>query len=232
MEGFGYPATSRFGTATLAPAPLVLSQELANTIGLSHLPQFVDLLGQVDSAQQWIDSVVPRWCTSFGADDPRLLVTEAELPRLRAVRDTLRAVLGGAGASEATGNGTGASEATGEVSGASEATGNVQRDPETDAVISGTAEIRVTASGAHLEPHGSGADWLASAISIEAAAAHAQDTFRRLKLCHETHCRTALYDRSKNNSRVWHDTATCGNKTNARAHRERRRAIARDDSSQ
>lgn len=200
MEDLGYPATSRFGTATLAPAPLMLSQELANTIGLSHLPQFVDLLGQVDSAQQWIDSVVPRWCASFGAEDPRLLVTEAELPRLRAVRDTLRAVLGD--------------------------------HDVADAAIIGTAEIRVTATGAHLEPRGSGADWMAAAISVEAAAACAQDTFRRLKLCHEPQCRTALYDRSKNNSRVWHDTATCGNKANARAHRARRRVTARDDSSQ
>jgi hypothetical protein len=200
VEGFDYPASSRFGTATLAPAPLVLSQELANTIGFHHLPQFVDLLGQVDSAQQWIDAVVPHWCASFGAVDPRILVTGAELPRLRAVRDTLRTVLGD------------------------------DEGRHTDAVITGTVDITVTAADAHLEPRGSGADWLAAAIAIETAAARAQDTFRRLKLCHEPQCRTALYDRSKNNSRVWHDTATCGNKTNARAHRARRRATARDDS--
>ncbi|MCW2559557.1 MAG: hypothetical protein JWP55_3521, partial [Mycobacterium sp.] len=139
---------------------------------------------------------------SFGAADPHLLVTEAELPRLRAVRDTLRSVLGD------------------------------HDDLRADAVITGTAGITVTAAGAHLEPRGSGADWLAAAIAIEAAAASAQDTLRRLKLCHEPQCRTALYDRSKNNSRVWHDTATCGNKANARAHRARRRATARDDSSQ
>lgn len=199
---FDHPASGRFGTATLAPAPLVLSQELANTIGLRHQPQFVDLLGQVGTAQRWLDAVVPYWCASFGADDPRLLVTEAELPRLRAVRDTLRATLG------------------------------ADDVPDTDAVITGTADITVTAAGAHLEPRGSGADWLAGAIAIETAAAHARDTFRRLKLCHEPHCRTALYDRSKNNSRVWHDTATCGNKANARAHRARHRATAQDNPSQ
>jgi len=200
--GFGYPASSRFGTATLAPASLVLSQELANTIGLGHLPDFVDLLGQVDTAQHWIDAVLPYWCASFGVDDPHLLVTAAELPRLRAVRDTLRSVLGAHG------------------------------DPRTDTVINGTVGITVTTAGAHLEPRGSGAAWLAAAVAIEATAPHGQDTFRRLKLCHEPHCRTALYDRSKNNSRVWHDTATCGNKANARAHRARRRATAGDDPSQ
>jgi hypothetical protein len=190
--GFDYPASSRFGTA-LAPAPLVLSQELANTIGIDHISGLVDLLAEVDTAQHWIDAVVPYWCASVGADDPHLLITATELPRLRAVRDTLRSVLGDHDA------------------------------PRTDAVIAGTAAITATSTGAHFEPLGSGAAWLAAAIAIEAAAAHAQDTFRRLKLCHESQCRTALYDRSKNNSRIWHDTATCGNKTNARAHRARRR---------
>jgi hypothetical protein len=198
-EGFRYPASGRLGTA-LAPATLMLSQELANTIGFHHLPQFVDLLAKVDTAQQWVDEVVPYWCASFGADDPHLVVTMAELPRLRAVRDALRATLGD--------------------------------HDVADAPITGNVDITVTAAGAHLEPHGVGADWLAAAVAIEAATAHAQDTFRRLKLCHEPQCRTALYDRSKNNSRVWHDTATCGNKANARAHRARRRATARDDSLQ
>jgi hypothetical protein len=54
-------------------------------------------------------------------------------------------------------------------------------------------------------------------------ASGTQATFRRLKLCHEPRCRVAFYDRSKNNSRVWHDTATCGNQVNSRAHRARRR---------
>jgi hypothetical protein len=43
VADFDYPASGRFGTA-LAPAPLMLSQELANTIGMDHLP-VVDLLG-------------------------------------------------------------------------------------------------------------------------------------------------------------------------------------------
>ena len=189
---FGHPASSRFGTG-LAEAPLVLSQELANTIGIDHLPELVDLLGQVDTAQHWIDAVVPHWCASFGAGDPHLVVTATELPRLRAVRDALRSVIGKA------------------------------EDPRGDALIAGTAAIAVTSAGAHLEPVGSGASWLASAIAVEAASAHAQDSFRRLKLCHQQRCGVAFYDRSKNNSRVWHDTATCGNQVNSRAHRARRR---------
>jgi predicted RNA-binding Zn ribbon-like protein len=167
----------------------VLSQEFANTIG--HLPEGVDLLDQVDTAQQWIDAVVPHWCGLSGAHDPHLVVTAAELPRLRAMRDALRSVIG------------------------------EPADPH--AVLAGTAAVAVTRAGAHLEPLGSGASWLTAAIAIEAASAHAQDAFRRLKLCRQSRCRVAFYDRSKNNSRVWHDTSTCGNQANARAHRARRR---------
>ena len=197
---FDYPASGRFGTA-LAPTPLMLSQELANTIGMDHLP-VVDLLGDVDTAQHWIDAVVPPWCESFRADDPRIVVTAAELPRLRAARDALRSVL------------------------------SDDAGPTGEAVLAGAAAVAVTRAGAHLEPVGTGASWLTTAVAIETAGAHAHDLFRRLKLCHAPRCRVAFYDRSKNNSRVWHDTATCGNQANARAHRARRRATARDNTSQ
>jgi len=192
QAGFDYPASGRFGTA-LAPPPLVLSQELANTIGIGHLPEIVDLLGEVATAQHWIDTVLPHWCTSFGADDPHLVVTAAELPRLRAARDAVRSMI------------------------------SEPEDAGGDAVIAGTAAVAVTRVGARLEPIGSGVSWLTAAIAIEAASAHAHDSFRRLKLCHQPTCRVAFYDRSKNNSRVWHDTATCGNQVNSRAHRARRR---------
>jgi len=187
-----YPASGRYGTA-LAPAPLLLSQELANTIGMDHLPGLVDLLDQVDAAQRWIDAVLPQWCAAFGADDPRLVVTAAELPRLRAARDAVRSLIG---------------EAEG---------------LRGDVLVAGTIAAAVTGRGVHLEPVGAGASWLMSAIAIEATGAHARDSFRRLKLCHQTRCRVAFYDRSKNNSRVWHDTSTCGNQVNSRAHRARRR---------
>jgi hypothetical protein len=190
--GFDYPASGRFGTA-LAPAPLVLSQELANTIGIGHLPELVDLLEQVDTAQHWIDTVVPHWCASFHTHDPHIRLTGADLPRLRATRDALRSVL------------------------------SDPASPGDDGLITGTAAITVTRTGAHLEPIGTGTTWLNAAIAIETTSAHAQDSMRRLKLCHEPRCAVAFYDRSKNSSRVWHDTTTCGNQVNSRAHRARRR---------
>jgi hypothetical protein len=174
----------------------MLSQELANTIGFDHLPEVADLLDEVGTAQHWIDAVVPTWCISFGADDPHIVVTAAELSRLRAARDALRSVI------------------------------SDPADTGGDTVIAGAAAVAVTRAGAYLEPVGSGASWLTAAIAIEAVSAHTQDSFRRLKLCYQPKCRVAFYDRSKNNSRVWHDTATCGNQVNSRAHRARRRQLS------
>ena len=47
-------------------------------------------------------------------------------------------------------------------------------------------------------------------------------TWKRLKLCHNPPCASAFYDRSKNNSGVWHDVKMCGNAVNLRASRARR----------
>ena len=64
---------------------------------------------------------------------------------------------------------------------------------------------------------------IASVALIEVMEAQRVDTWRRLKTCREPLCRAAFYDRSRNNSRVWHDVHTCGNAVNLRAHRARQR---------
>jgi predicted RNA-binding Zn ribbon-like protein len=48
--------------------------------------------------------------------------------------------------------------------------------------------------------------------------------WERLETCPYPPCGIAFYDESKNNSRVWHDVKTCGNRTNLAASRGRRRA--------
>jgi predicted RNA-binding Zn ribbon-like protein len=48
-------------------------------------------------------------------------------------------------------------------------------------------------------------------------------TWWRLKGCANDTCRWVYYDQSKNRSRRWCDTETCGNVMNARAYRERQR---------
>lgn len=74
-----------------------------------------------------------------------------------------------------------------------------------------------------LDPSGSGWRWLASALWGEILLSQHADTWRRIKRCHNHRCGSTFYDRSKNNSGVWHDVKTCGNAVNLRASRARRR---------
>ena len=53
--------------------------------------------------------------------------------------------------------------------------------------------------------------------------AMADDTWPRLKACRLHSCQWAFYDQSKNRSRTWCSMKVCGNRTKARAYRERRR---------
>ena len=74
-----------------------------------------------------------------------------------------------------------------------------------------------------LEPAGKGWRWLASALWGEVLLSQQTGTWRRLKQCHNPDCRSTFYDRSKNNSGVWHNVKVCGNAANLRASRARRR---------
>jgi predicted RNA-binding Zn ribbon-like protein len=80
-----------------------------------------------------------------------------------------------------------------------------------------------------LEPTGSGWRWLASALWGEILLSQQAGTWRRIKRCHNHQCGSTFYDRSKNNSGVWHDVKTCGNAANLRASRARRRERDRAD---
>ena len=88
-----------------------------------------------------------------------------------------------------------------------------------------SASLVITPSGdVRLAPAGTGPQRFSSAIWAEVFLAQQNDTWRRLKLCRNAPCSSAFYDRSKNNSGVWHDVKVCGNAVNLRASRARRRA--------
>lgn len=87
-----------------------------------------------------------------------------------------------------------------------------------------TASFTLSDSGeVQLYPSGRGWRWLASALWGEILLSQRAGTWRRIKRCHNHRCGSAFYDRSKNNSGVWHDVKTCGNAVNLRASRARRR---------
>ena len=80
--------------------------------------------------------------------------------------------------------------------------------------------------GLRLQPVGTGARWLASAVWGEVLLAQRDGSWGRLKTCRNPHCPCTFHDASRNNSRVWHDVHTCGNVANLRASRARRREAA------
>ncbi|MBW8698697.1 hypothetical protein MBT84_03790 [Streptomyces sp. MBT84] len=65
---------------------------------------------------------------------------------------------------------------------------------------------------------------VAAPALVEVLQAQRAGTWHRLKPCRNDRCGTAFFDRSRNNSGVWHDVRVCGNAANPRACRARRRA--------
>ena len=105
----------------------------------------------------------------------------------------------------------------------------VGRQPAADE-IEAKSTFALSADGElRLAPIGRGWLWLASVLWAEILLAQRTGGWRRLKQCHNPACRSAFYDRSKNNSGVWHNVKTCGNAANLRASRARRRQAQRGD---
>ncbi|MEW2508085.1 CGNR zinc finger domain-containing protein [Amycolatopsis sp. NPDC047767] len=77
-----------------------------------------------------------------------------------------------------------------------------------------------------LEPVGTGWQVVAGAVLLEVHRAQQLDEWRRVKICRSPTCRAAFYDRSRNNSAVWHDVRACGNAIKLRASRARAAARA------
>jgi predicted RNA-binding Zn ribbon-like protein len=67
---------------------------------------------------------------------------------------------------------------------------------------------------------------LTAQVLLAIHTAQLAGTWRRLKVCRNPDCRVAFWDQSRNTSAVWHDTRTCGNITNLRNSRARRRRTA------
>ena len=89
-----------------------------------------------------------------------------------------------------------------------------------------SAPLRASLNAGRFElvPQGAGAGWLRSAVSSELLLAQEHDLLRRRKTCRNEVCLVAFYDRSKSNSRIWHDMARCGTPQHVREYRPALRA--------
>jgi CGNR zinc finger/Putative stress-induced transcription regulator len=183
-----WSASHRYRLAS-APGGLGLVQDFLNTVRIGEYGP--DLLADTALAGAWATDAVRTWSALRGVDAEPPSLSDADLSKLRALRDTIAKMVAGE-----------APRGTGSVS--------------ASFALSDTGEVR-------LEPAGSGWRWLASALWGEILLGQQDGTWRRIKQCHNHHCGSTFYDRSKNNSGVWHDVKTCGNAANLRASRARRR---------
>lgn len=197
-----WPATDRHGLAP-APAGLGFVQDFLNTHPTHPAPSAkpepaADLLADLDSAQRWLDGALQNWSQETGVPQSRVLLTEADLDRLCGLRADLTSLVRSA-------------------------------DQPHDATLlpSASVFVRVGPDGtALLEPRGDGSRRVSAIVLIETFTAQRLDTWRRLKICRNAVCSVSFYDRSRNNSAVWHDSRACGNATYLRASRARKRQAA------
>lgn len=159
-------------------------------------PYGEDVLADGDSGARWLRDVTAAWTEEQGRPGPTGEPRAGDLERVRALRERLAALV------------TGEEEPV--------------RGPTDVSLRPGLDEEgRVT-----LVPVGGPGEWLEAAVWAQVLLAQTEGTWQRLKLCREPACRSAFYDRSRNNSGVWHDVRRCGNAANLRASRARRKQQA------
>jgi predicted RNA-binding Zn ribbon-like protein len=193
IGGMGWSATDRYGLS-YAPGGLGFVQDVINTRPTTRPPN-ADLLAELDSAQTWLDGALQNWSHETGVPQSRVLLTEADLDKLRGLRADLTSLLRSA-------------------------------DQPHDAPLLPSASVsaRVGPDGtALLEPRGDGHRRVSAIALIETFTAQRLDTWRRLKICRNELCSLSFYDRSRNNSAVYHDSRVCGNAIYLRASRARKR---------
>jgi predicted RNA-binding Zn ribbon-like protein len=154
-----------------------------------------DLLVDLDDAQRWLDSSLEAWSAETGVRQSQVVLTGRDVDKLRDLRAELKALANYAGGGDA---------------------GPV--------FPSAAIAAQVGPDGAVLlEPRGEGSRRVSAIVLIATFTAQSLDTWRRLKVCRNVHCGVSFYDRSRNNSGVWHDARVCGNAINLRASRARKR---------
>lgn len=237
MEGL---ATDRLRLpAGRAPGGLALVQELVNTATRQHAnaqehASERDVLADIDAANRWLPAALAQWAAATGQSVPELQLAEADLAPLRRLRESIRAL---AAAAVGVGEVAADDDPQGEPHSGKDPRGEPQSgkpsrdDPRGEAQsgrplrVGASVALRIDADGR--VRHGTSATgWrgVAALVTAEMLLAQHTDAWQRFKTCPFPLCGVAFYDESRNNSRVWHDVRTCGNRTNLAASRERRRA--------
>ncbi len=172
---------------------------LSTSTAAHHGDRELDRLGTLARAQDWLTQTLRAVADTSDTRAPSIALHRADLQPLRAFRESLRAALrAGHPACDDHGD----------------------DDHSTD--FATTVELRWSpAAGISARPLSSGWQAVAALVMTELLRAEADGTLRRVKTCAYDVCGFPFIDRSRNNSRVWHDTSRCGNLVNLRAARAR-----------
>lgn len=169
---------------------------------LELVHRFVNTRDQEDGIEELADPAAAAvWLEARGLVPEGTTVTRAELARLVAAREALRALLlannGGPLAPDA-------------VAALNRAVEGVHLAPRfgPDGTVGVVGE-------------GRGVDRALGELVAIVQDAMADGTWSRLKACHEETCIWIFYDRSRNRSSQWCDMAVCGNRAKARTYRAR-----------
>ena len=175
-----------------APEPLGLVQRFVNT---RNLMRGYDLLESPERASAWLGE------SDYGGppDD----IEEAELARLRELREGLRDIL--------LCHNLGASSGTAETC-----------SSLSDLVGTFALGVGFDSSGRpFLTSSSAGIDGMVQDLLIAAVRAGYEGTWPRLKACANEECRWIFYDASKNRSGSWCVMEICGSRAKMRSYRER-----------
>ncbi|MFJ8361760.1 CGNR zinc finger domain-containing protein [Streptomyces sp. NPDC093984] len=194
-----WAALARYGVDP-APDGLAFVQEFMDTIAAGK-PRREDLLADLSTAQEWLDGALSDWAHATAAAPLAVTLEQDDLDRLRDFREDLRHAAAATSAGEQENGGAGAATL-----------------PAVPVSMQWDDSGRIQAV-----PRGSGWRKVASLATVEVFKAQLDGSWCRIKACRNPRCAVAFYDRSRNNSGVWHNVKVCGNAANLRAYRARRR---------
>jgi predicted RNA-binding Zn ribbon-like protein len=175
---------------------------------LNHIRRFVNTIDLEDGSDEIAEPAALRgWLAERELIDPGAELTAADVRQAHELREALRKML-------LANNGDPVDPAA--------------VDTICDAAKRAELQVKVDADGqARLVPVRTGIEGAIGRLLAIVFRAQADGTWSRLKACalHGT-CEWAFYDWSKNRSGTWCDMAVCGNRSKARAYRERQRGEA------
>jgi len=187
--------STRFGGAKIH---CVTDQLTAMPPGLEFVEKFLNTVEFSEGREDFpAAAAIERWAGDRGVD---VSLTEEDAGRIRSFREALRGLL-----ETNAGHGEPGQAWAGL------------------APYAAGIPFRFSTEPAGFVAQGNGSDRLIGTVLAALYESIQRGTFSRLKVCPESTCRWAFYDRSKNSSGRWCSMAACGNRNKAR----RRRSVAR-----